>query len=83
MHANAEIVEQALLQPLQVFKVLQVFQAVEQALFFLAGQQEYALGGLRVVGQLFATTNAGARGKAGATVESWSWAKHSQFCGCL
>lgn len=62
VHADAKIVVHPLLQPLQVFKVLEVFQAFEQAFFFLAGQQEDALGGLRVVGQVFAAAVAGARG---------------------
>jgi len=39
---------------LQVFQVLEVFQAVEQAFLFLAGQQEDALSGLRVIDQVFA-----------------------------
>lgn len=66
MHANAEVFIHPLLQALQVFQVLEVFQAVEQAFLFLAGQQEDALSGLRVIDQVFAAAVAGARGKVGA-----------------
>lgn len=62
VHADAEVFVQALLQTLKVFQVLQVFQPFEQAFFFLPGQQEDALGGLRMVGQLLAAADAGARG---------------------
>lgn len=62
VHADAEVFVQALLQTSKVFQVPQVFQAFEQAFFFLPGQQEDALGGLRMVGQLLAAADAGARG---------------------
>ena len=62
VHADAEVFVQPLLQALQVFQVLEVFQAFEQALFFLAGEQEDALGRWRLSGQLFAAAVTGARG---------------------
>ncbi|MNH42540.1 hypothetical protein D3C79_1042590 [compost metagenome] len=62
MHADAEVFVHPLLQALQVFQVLEIFQAIEQAFFFLASQQEDALGSLRAIGQVFAAADAGARG---------------------
>ena len=40
VHADAEVFVQALLQTLEVFQILQVFQAFEQAFFFVAGQAQ-------------------------------------------
>lgn len=58
--ANAQLIVHAQLQAMQVVQVLEVFQAFEQAFFFLAGEQQNTLRVGRALLQAFATTDAGA-----------------------
>ncbi|MNF04764.1 hypothetical protein D3C80_2043540 [compost metagenome] len=61
MQPNAQVLVQPGLQALQVFKVLEVFQPLDQALLLLAGEQEDALGRRRLRGQVLAAAVTGAR----------------------
>lgn len=61
VHADAEVFVQPRLQTVEVFQVCEVFQAFEQALFLLAREQEDALRGWRVLGQVFAAAVTSAR----------------------
>jgi len=58
VHLDAELIEQAALQVFEVGQALQVFQALEQAVFFLAGQAQNAQVGARRYEQAFALADA-------------------------
>ncbi len=59
-HANAQLFEHALLQPLQFLQTLHVGQTLEQAVFLVAGEQQDAHVGARCFQQLVPPTGAGA-----------------------
>ena len=61
-HTNAKALEHSHLQALQVFQILQILKAFDQAFFFLPGKQQDALGRWRALGQVFSAAVAGARG---------------------
>lgn len=59
MQANAQLLEHTLPHALEIIQALQVFQTLEQAQLFLAGQQQDARVGARSVQQLVALTVTG------------------------